>query len=188
MIEIDRAVFEFRYPEDAKRITEKGWEQAGQKIRLPDDMPFDTAAVIMSVLPKVLQFARTDVMAVLALVVMRDDDLRAADEAGDVEEKVQEQAKKLLYDGTLEELADLGAAAFAQVQELNSGKVKALFGQVSSLLNPEEQFEDDPIPVEEMNLEDSNETSSTSSPESTDGPENKPSGSDSMTSPPTPVG
>jgi hypothetical protein len=190
VIEIDRAVFEFRYPEDAKAISETAWQEAGQKIRLPDDMPFDTAAVVMAVLPKVLKFARTDVMEVLSLVVLKDKDLQDADQDGTIEELISEQAKKLLYDGTLEELADLAVAAFAQIQELSTGKVRELLEQATSLLTPD--LDDDPLPIEEdqetMSREDSNETSSISSPESTDGPESRLSGSDSMTSSPSPAG
>ena len=190
VIEIDRAVFEFRYPEDAKQISDKAWAEAGQKIKLPDEMPFDTAAVVMAVLPKVLQHAQTDVVEILALVVMDDRDLRRFDEEDTVAEEVRKLGKKLLHDGLLEELADLGAAAFAQVQDLNSGKVKVLFEQVSQLLSPDMlEEDDDPLPIPETeSSEDSSETSFISSHESTDGPESKPSGSDSVISSPTPAG
>lgn len=190
VIEIDRAVFEFRYPEDAKAISETAWQEAGQKIRLPDDMPFDTAAVVLAVLPKVLKFARSDVMEVLALVVLKDSDLQAADQDGTIDELISEQARKLLYDGTLEELADLAAASFAQIQELSTGKVRELWEQAAALLTPD--LEDDPLPIEEepstTSPEDSNATLSTSSPESTDGPESRLSGSDSTISSPSPAG
>lgn len=189
VIEIDRAVFEFRYPEDAKAISETAWQEAGQKIRLPDDMPFDTAAVVMAVLPKVLKFARTDVMEVLALVVLKDSDLQAADQDGTIDELISDQARKLLYDGTLEELADLAVASFSQIQELSSGKVRELWEQAATLLSPD--LDEDPLPVEDSQTtspEDSNATLSTSSPESTDGPESRLSGSDSTISSPSPAG
>jgi hypothetical protein len=190
VIVIDRAVFEWRYPEDAKAISETAWQEAGQKIKIPDDMPFDTAAVVMAVLPKVLKFARTDVMQVLALVVLKDSDLQAADQDGSIDELIEEQAKKLLYDGTLEELADLASASFDHIQGLSSGKVRELLTQASTLLTPDLE-EEDPLPVPEdetTSREDSKETSSTSSPESTDGPESRPSGSDSTISSPSPAG
>ncbi|MBN8867516.1 MAG: hypothetical protein J0H98_08175 [Solirubrobacterales bacterium] len=188
---LPRATFEFLYPVDAERVSEAAWEAAGQEMQVPEDTPLDTGAVLMSILPRVLDLARSDVMEILALVVMRDSDLQAADEQDTVDEEIEKQAKKLLYDGTLEELADLGSLAFSQVQELNSGKVKALFEQASTLLSPEEGLDDPSPDLSEGSTEgtgNSNETSSTSSPESTDGPENKPSGSDSTTSSPTPVG
>lgn len=193
-VEIPRNVFELRYPDEAQGISETAWEKAGHVIRLPDPdvLPLDGATVFLAVLPRLLKLARTEVLEILALVVVGDDELRRADEEGTVDELVESAGKKLLYEGTLEELAELGLAAAAVVQEQYQGKVAELVGMFSDLLGGLDQ-EDDPMLIPddpEMDMatpETSSGTSSISSPESTDGPEPKPSGTAGMTSSPSPT-
>lgn len=195
MVEMPRNVFEMRYPEEARDISEKGWSEAGQSIRLPDPEapPVDGAAVFLSLLPKLVGLARSEMLELLALVVVKDSALRDADENDTTDELLASQGKTLLYDGSLEELAELGLAAFELIQEQFSGKVRELVSQATSLMGGES--EDDPLPIpepaaenESEMVEGSSETSFISSPESTDGPEPTPSGTGGMTSLPSPTG
>jgi hypothetical protein len=179
MIDIPRAAFELRYPEDAKNVSQEAWDSSGGVVRLPDpDATLGWEQIMLSVLPTVMEQARDQVLTVLALVVIPDRDLQAADEEDRVEEALGTISKQLLYEGTLDELAELTLASVELVKGQFQGKVRELVDQVSQVFGTEE-------PEEEIRIgtvETPNETSSTPSPPPTAGPDEKSSEPDGTTS------
>jgi hypothetical protein len=172
MIDIPRAAFELRYPEDAKNVSQEAWDQSGGSVRLPDpDAQLGWEQILLSVLPTIMDEARDQVLTVMALVVIPDRELQAADEEDKVTEALAAVSKQLLYEGTLDELAELALRSVELVKEQFQGKVGELIEQVGNLFGAEET-EAEEIKIGTVETpETSNETSSTPSPAPTDGPE-----------------
>lgn len=181
MIDIPRAAFELRYPEDAKNVSQEAWDSSGGVVRLPDpDATLGWEQIMLSVLPTVMDQARDQVLQVMALVVIPDRELQDADEADNVPEALAAISKQLLYDGTLDELAELALASVELVKEQFQGKVRELVDQVSEMFGGTEEETEEEIKI--GTVETPNETSSTPSPPPTDGPDETSSRPDGTTS------
>jgi hypothetical protein len=77
---IDRATAEWRYEEDAKRVSPEGWEASGNQIRLPG-VP-SGEEIFMAVFPQAYQLARGKVLQLLALMICENSKLKEADLQG----------------------------------------------------------------------------------------------------------
>jgi hypothetical protein len=182
MIDIPRAAFELRYPEDAKNVSQEAWDSSGGVVRLPDpDATLGWEQIMLSVLPTVMEQARDQVLTVLALVVIPDRDLQAADEEDRVPEALATISKQLLYEGTLDELAELTLASVELVKGQFQGKVRELVDQVGEMFGSETEEEEIKVGTVET-PETPSETSSTPSPPPTAGPDEKSSEPDGTTS------
>jgi hypothetical protein len=181
MIDIPRAAFELRYPEDAKNVSQEAWDSSGGVVRLPDpDASLGWEQIMLSVLPTVMDQARDQVLQVMALVVIPDRELQDADEADNVPEELAAISKQLLYDGTLDELAELALASVELVKGQFQGKVRELVDQVSEMFGGTEEESQEEIKI--GTVETPSETSSTPSPPPTDGPDETSSEADGTTS------
>lgn len=183
MVNIPRAAFELRYPEEAKNVSQEAWDSSDGVVRLPDpDASLGWEQIMLSVLPTVMDQAREQALNVLALVVIPDIDLQAADEVDQVQEKLAEISKQLLYGGTLDELAELALASVELVKDQFQGKVRELVEQVSEMFGGTEETEEEIQVGTVETAETPSETSSTPSESLTDGPEGTSSQHDGTTS------
>lgn len=105
---LSRTEVELRYGADAERISEAAWETTGGEYKLKQ-MP-TTQERLAAIWPDLLLSAEVPVLRLLAVISLSNEDLRAADEADTVDEKIEERRKELLYDGPPEELVELAVA------------------------------------------------------------------------------
>lgn len=116
-------------------VSDAVWEQAGGILELPSSpsMPEQVAAVF----PLVFENAEPQVVRLLALIATSDTDLRDADEEGEdeaVDALLKKTSKRLLHEGTIDELLSLAIVATEVIREQFAGragevgKLKAMFG------------------------------------------------------------
>jgi hypothetical protein len=183
MMDIPRAAFELRYPDEAKNVSQEAWDQSGGVVRLPDpDASLGWEQLMLSVLPTIMDEARDQALTVMALVVIPDRELQAADEEDRVKEALDAIAKQLLYEGTLEELAELALRSVELVKDQFQGKVGELVSQIGEMFGGTEEEEEEVRIGTVETPETSSETSSTPSPAPTDGVEETFSSAAGMTS------
>jgi hypothetical protein len=122
---IDRATAEWRYEEDAKRVSPEGWEASGNQIRLPG-VP-SGEEIFMAVFPEAYRLARGKVLQLLALLIcenkrLEDADLQGEDiyppETGDKTQCALADAYKVLvHEAQVQQLVALVMAAKELLQE-----------------------------------------------------------------------
>lgn len=126
-IEIPRATFEWRYPDDAKRVSEEAWQQSGGRVIMPAEP--SGWEQFMHMFPKVYGEARQHVIDLITVVVIPDSDFEKWDAEGGEEQvdvEVQARRKTLLHEAELDQLVDLLAVTWEVLQKQFEGKAEAI--------------------------------------------------------------
>ena len=118
----------------------------------------DTGEIVFAVFPSVFDVAETEVVRLLALIAMPNSELKAADEADQLDEALSRFGRELLYEGELAELAELVLIAYEMLGEQFAGKQDRLGKLRLAFLR------------ETSRTPTTSESSSTVSPRSMDGP------------------
>lgn len=165
-LSLSRVEAELRYGDRAREISEAAWEATGDlKLkRMPE--PYERLAAI---LPELLDAAEAHVRRLLAIVSMSNEELKEADAADAVDERLDERARDLFHDGEVDELVDLGLAGYAVAREQFAPLVEKLEPMLGLLgiptIEPEDELEEEPEATSDTSPT-SPETSPTSPPSS----------------------
>jgi hypothetical protein len=164
-------------------LSDGDWEQRGNVLTLPATP--ETRDLFFAVFPHLMDVAETDVLRLLALIVIPNSELAGAAREGSVDDALSKEADRLLDDATVGQLAELAVAAVDVVQEEFNDRSRPLMrlrelilGQPDSPPSSEsrstQQPTSDELEHEEPETSSMSETkkkrSSTASPKRTDGP------------------
>lgn len=169
-LEAEARQFEARAESWAAQRKELG-ERPYIEVPNPEGAPF--AQAVAHVFPKAFAVARDEVKKLLALVVIPNADLQAADEEGKADETLTQLGKRLFYEGELGELLELAVAAGEQIESEFEryagpvGKLRALLERALSGVTQQKSPE-----TQETSTTDSPSSSTPSQPP-TDGAEEK---------------
>lgn len=159
-------------------MTDEKWQQCGGAVSLPQgpSQPLIMAAVF----PEVFKYAREQVLALLAWIVIPNRELEEADEAGAVDDLIKRTQKKLLHQGTLGELIELFTVGAECIREELAGKVSDLQSAISALTGMQGDSQMPSTTLESDGDDATHESGekpnlSTDSPPRTDGPDASPS-------------
>lgn len=86
-------------------LTTKDFEAAGGNIELPEEP--DQGTILMNVFPDLWDLADKELRKFLAIIVIPNRDLEAADDADDVDDVLSKWGKRLVREGDLDELLEL---------------------------------------------------------------------------------
>lgn len=190
-------------PSGLASMTEEDWQAAGHKLRVPQEAPdeYKWAAVF----DRALELAEDHVYALLALLTMSNDDVKAAWRGEGLEQAVADRVDELLDDAYADELLELAVVCGEVVDDQFRAKVRSLgasrLGNALRLLgiDPTKMGRQTPQePTQTTDMEPSStpptstETPSTTTPgspggsgASSDGPPTTPSTPPSSSSPPS---
>lgn len=172
-------------PGKLDHLTEEDWAAAGHELIAPE-YPSDEMVQAMMV-TSAFEIARTHVLRLLALALVANRDLRKWEEDGDdLDAKLDEEAKTLVYDCTAPELLELTVSVIGAVKDQISGPFGDARAALQEVFRPAQgatpagEVTPSPMTVEReeptTDQEDagsgetaSSPTSSTSSPDATDG-------------------
>lgn len=164
-------------PDPLGHLTEQDWAAAGNVLRVPDTPPKELEMAAM--LPKGFQLARKQVLRILALVITSNRDLEQWDTAAeDIDAKLDAAAAKLLHDARLDELIRLGIAAMNVCREQVADpfeEAKSAWAAWQATKTTPEPEPEAPAPAVFESATDGPSTSSTSSPDNSDGTPSPPS-------------
>lgn len=82
----------------------------------------DTGEVIFAVFPSVFEVAETEIIRLLALIAIPNSELKKADEGDRLDETLDTFGRELLYEGELDQLAELVVIAYEMLGEQFAGK------------------------------------------------------------------
>lgn len=82
----------------------------------------DTGEVIFAVFPSVFEVAETEIIRLLALIAIPNSELKKADEDARLDEALDTFGRDLLYEGELDQLAELVVIAYEMLGEQFAGK------------------------------------------------------------------
>ena len=182
---ISRATAELRYPpEQLANISEEAWAASDNRLVVPGSP--SVVDIAAHVFPDVFRVAQEQILRLLALVAAPNDELRRADEAGNVEEYLSQKAKALRHEDAGELLDLLVATAEVLTDQFDTGGDRlGPLGRLIGFRAPaSDPVEGTATPVEIRTAEETptSSTPATSKPASrtysdppTDGPEASPS-------------
>lgn len=166
-----------RWKEALSTVTDEDWEKVGGTIVIPQEPDFSVR--FLAAFPVAFELAETEVVKLLALLVIPDRDLADAAEAGQVDEALTTVGNTLLDEGDFGELVELAAAGADQIRatfeakEGALGKLRALWARAQDEDETKEAPSEPPLPTEPPSPtptpSTSTPSSSTDSPPPTDG-------------------
>lgn len=147
--------------------SDEDFRAAGGTIRIQQEP--ETRDVILAVFPTVFEAAEKQVTELLALVAAPNSELAAADMDGDVDGYLEQNAKKLLHEASLDQLIALVTVAVEQVSEALTLDADALGRAKAAVTGTPAPA--DPAPTPSTETQPSMPGSQTGSPEPTVGAE-----------------
>lgn len=143
-------------------ISEEDWKASNNVLRVGTSPSEDT--IVAAMIPRAFKQARESVLRLLALVVVSNSDLERWDQDGDVDQRLEDEAKRLLHRAKGDELVILAAASLRMVREQIRGPFDDLIEEVRTTFQRSQETIE-PTPDGESTSEDSDEIVSAAEPE-----------------------
>jgi hypothetical protein len=119
-------------PSPIDQMTEADWERSGHVLKLRQSP--STTEMLMAVFPVAYEQAEKPVQRLLALIAMPNDDVARYAETGELWDRVDDVAAKVIAPAYIEEVMELAVAAGEQVEGQVMTKARGLGDRVGNLL------------------------------------------------------
>lgn len=132
---LDRATALHRFPGELEHLSDQDWAASGNQLKVPQSP--DGLQIAFAALPVAIEIAKTETIRLLGLLILTNQELEDADNAGGdeaVDKEITARAKRLMHEARGSQLLELAVVSVELLEEEFADTVASLGGRLGNAL------------------------------------------------------